>query len=421
MSEPRFRSNGWSTLGVEIELQLVDARSMALRSAIADVLSELPTELHDSIKPEFMQCYVEINTGVCRTVDEVAADLGPKIRAVERAADRHGLRLLWAATHPFSLWRDQQITPDERYYRLADWLQETVVRPVTFGLHVHVGVNSGDKAIEVGRRMQRYLPVLLAMSANSPFWHGRMTGHHAHRIEVLEGFPTGGPMPAMGSWSQYLSLVNQMKTAGFIDSHRELWWDVRPNAENGTIEVRICDMPADLNDVLGLTATIQCLVRSLSDEIDRGTIDPEPHPLMIRQNRWRACRFGLGAELVDPNTLEALPARQAAEGLIRRLGQLAGFLDCRRHLDHALNMTVRPTGSERQMILYEKVGDLAEVVRRLTRQSRLSVDPTQAATHGSPIRLQWESRELAVFDDTLVPAARCPRALNSRMAGAESM
>ena len=411
MSEPRFRSNGWSTLGVEIELQLVDAETMALRSAIADVLSELPTELHDSVKPEFMQCYVEINTGVCRTVDEVAADLGPKIRAVERAADRHGLRLFWAATHPFSLWRDQQITPDERYYRLADWLQETVVRPVTFGLHVHVGVNSGDKAIEVGRRMQRYLPVLLAMSANSPFWHGRMTGHHAHRIEVLEGFPTGGPMPAMGSWAQYLNLVNQMKAAGFIDSHRELWWDVRPNAENGTIEVRICDMPADLNDVLGLTATIQCLVRSLSDEIDRGIIEPEPepHPLMIRQNRWRACRFGLGAEIVDPNTLEALPARQAAESLIRRLGRLAGSLDCRRHLDHALNMTVRPTGSERQLILYEKVGDLAEVVRRLTRQSRLSVDPTQVAAHGSPAAFDgkagnWPSSTIRSFLPPGVPA-----------------
>ncbi len=128
MSEHTFRRNGWPTLGVEIELQLVDAESMALRSAIAEVLSELPAELHHAVKPEFMQCYVEINTGVCQTVDEVEADLATKIQAVEREADRRGVRLFWAATHPFSRWRDQEITPNERYYKLADWLQDTVVR-----------------------------------------------------------------------------------------------------------------------------------------------------------------------------------------------------------------------------------------------------------------------------------------------------
>ncbi len=158
---------------------------------------------------------------------------------------------------------------------------------------------------------------------------------------------------------------------------------MRPNAQNGTIEVRICDMPADLRDVLGLTAMIQCLVRSLSDEIDRGTTMPEPHPLMIRQNRWRACRFGLDAELVDPNSMEALPARQAAESLIRGLGKLPGLLACRRHLGHALDMTTQPTGSERQIALYEEVGDLAEMVRKLSERSRISVDPVKVTPRGS--------------------------------------
>ncbi len=375
MSEPRFRGNRWPTLGVEIELQLVDARSMALKSVIGEILAGLPATLHDSVKPEFMQCYVEINTGVCRTVDEVEADLAPKIRAVEREADRHGVRLVWAATHPFSRWRDQQITPNDRYYKLAALLQETVVRPVTFGLHVHVGVESGDKAILVSHRIQRYLPILLAMSANSPFWHGRATGHHAHRIEVLEGFPTGGMMPPLGSWAEFQDLLGQMQAAGFVESHRELWWDVRPSAENGTIEIRICDMPADLPDLLGLTAMIQCLVQSLSEEVDRESIGSEPHPLLLRQNRWRACRFGLEAELVDPATMDAEPARGAAEAMIRRLEPLADRLGCRRPLGHALEMTVRPTGSERQLLLYREVGDLAEVVRRMSGRSRLSAEP----------------------------------------------
>ncbi len=248
---------------------------------------------------------------------------------------------------------------------------------MTFGLHVHVGVDSGDKAIRIGHRIQRYLPILLAMSANSPFWQGRATGHHAHRIEVLEGFPTGGMMPALGTWAEFLELLGQMQAAGFVESHRELWWDVRPNAENGTIEVRICDMPADLPSVLGLVAMIQCPVQSLSEEIDRGTKGSDPHPLLIRQNRWRACRYGIEAELVDPGTAGARPARAAAGSLIRRFEAISTRLGCRRQIAHALAMTGRPTGSERQLLLHREVGDLAEVVRRLAGRSRLSAEPAE--------------------------------------------
>src|SRR5205085_5456310 len=129
-------------------------------------------------------------------------------------------------THPFSRWQDQRITPDERYYRLAEQLRETVIRPVTFGLHVHVGVESGDRAVAVCDRLRHHLPVLLALSANSPFWQGRLTGHHAHRIEVLEGIPTGGPPPRLRTWDGYLDLVARLRAAVFIESHRELWWDV---------------------------------------------------------------------------------------------------------------------------------------------------------------------------------------------------
>jgi glutamate---cysteine ligase / carboxylate-amine ligase len=404
MSEPRFRGNRWPTLGVEIELQLVDSRSMALKSAIGEILADLPSSLEDSVKPEFMQCYVEINTDVCRTVDEVEADLAPKVRAVERVADRHGVRLAWAATHPFSRWRDQEITPNDRYYRLAALLQETVVRPVTFGLHVHIGVESGDKAILIAHRIQRYLPILLAMSANSPFWHGRATGHQAHRIELLEGFPTGGMMPPLTSWAEYQDVFEQMKAAGFVESQKELWWDVRPSEENGTIEVRICDMPADLPDLLGLAAMIQCLVQSLSEEIDREPVGPEPHPLMLRQNRWRACRFGLDARLVDPSTLEAQPARGAAEALIRRLEAMSARLGCHRELGHALEMTVRPTGAERQLLLYREVGDLAEVVRRMSARSRLSSDPLgRAGSHG-PVN-GWSSAPIRPMMPPGVPVS----------------
>lgn len=376
MSELRFRGNRRPTLGVEIELQIVDARTMELKSGIGAILADLPTSLCEFVKPEFLQCYVEINTGVCRTVDDLEADLAPKVRAVERIADRHGLRLAWAATHPFSGWREQEITPDDRYYKLAELLRETVVRPVTFGLHVHVGVESGDRAIQISHRLQRELPILLAISANSPFWHGRDTGHQSHRIEVLEGIPTGGLMPPLHSWSEYLELLDRMQIAGFVESHREFWWDVRPSAENGTIEVRICDMPTDLPDVLGLSAMIQCLVQWHSDRLDHEDHESDdPHPMMLRSNRWRAARFGLEARLVGLDTMEPTPARHAAEAMIRRLEPVADRLGCRRSLAQALQMTVRPTGADRQLELYRETGDLVEMVRRMSGRSRLSAEP----------------------------------------------
>src|SRR5262249_29618746 len=154
---------------------------------------------------------------------------------------------------------------------------------------------------------------------NSPFWQGRPTGLHAHRIELLEGLPTGGLPPHLRDWNDYLGLVEQLTDSGFIRTTKEIWWDVRPNARHGTVEVRICDMPPDLPSTLGLTALIQCLVYDLSRRIDRSDEEPECHPLIARQNRWRAARFGLGASLVDPRTREATPARQVILDLVDRL------------------------------------------------------------------------------------------------------
>src|SRR5262249_50720649 len=169
MSDRSFHRNDWPTLGVEVELPLVDAESMALRSAIADVLAHLPDDLHASAKKELAQWCVETPRAACRSVAQVGEDLSRKIRAVERAADRCGTRLLWAAAHPFSHWRDQDITPDERYAGLVETHQIAVVRHVVFGLHVHVGVDSGDKAGVVCDRLQPHPPLLLALSAHSPY------------------------------------------------------------------------------------------------------------------------------------------------------------------------------------------------------------------------------------------------------------
>lgn len=372
MSDGQFRPNSWPTLGIELELQLVDARSLALRSGIEPLLGGLPAALRASVKPEFLQCYVEINSDVCRTVADMRSDLESKVRGVEAAAARQGIWLLWAGTHPFSRWQEQQITPNDRYFRLAELLQETVVRPVTFGLHVHVGVKSGDHAARVIDRLTPHLPLLLALSANSPFWQGRLTGYRSHRVELLECFPTGGLPPRLEGWEEYLALVRQMVAGGFIDSARDLWWDARPNADHGTLEVRLCDMPPDLPSVLGLAALIQCLVHELSEQVDRGEPCLEFHPLLVRQNRWRACRYGLDAVLVDPFTLQSQPVRRLGQSLIERLSGAARALGCRSEFEHVRQMLAAPDGAERQMDDYRRTGSLVEVVRRAIDRGRLT-------------------------------------------------
>jgi carboxylate-amine ligase len=372
---PLFHRNDWPTLGVEIELQLVDSESLSLKSCIIDLLRRLPPDLRGSVKPEFMQCYVEVNTGVCRSVAEVEADLVRKVRAVERAAALCGARLVWAGTHPFSRWLEQRISPVERYYNLADWLQESIVRPVTFGMHVHVGVNSGDKAIEVGDRLVRYLPLLLALSASSPFWQGRRTGMQSYRVQVLESLPTGGLPPPMHSWEEFQALAHQMTAAGFIESLHELWWDVRPSPGFGTVEVRVCDMPCDLPAILGLTALTQCLVQHLSEEIDAGVRQESCHPLLLRQNRWRASRYGMDAPLVDPTTLAAQPARRAADVVARRLRDTAERLGCAPFLEYVREMAASPTGAEKQLQLHEQYGSLVELVRILANQNQALAAP----------------------------------------------
>ena len=371
MSPYRFVSNDRPTLGVEVELQLVDAETLGLRSGIADILARLPDSLSGSVKPELMQSYLEINTGVCRNVAEVERDLSAKVRAVGSIAGDAGMRLFWAATHPFSPWYVQEVTPNERYQGLIDLLQETARRLVTFGLHVHVGVDSGDKAIMVCDRIMSHLPTLLALSANSPFWSGRDTGLHSNRVKVMEGLPTAGLPPLMRNWSEYMWLLNHMVETGFIKTIREIWWDVRPHHNFGTVEIRICDMPPDLSSVLGLTALIQCLVHRLSEEIDRGMYQFDCHPMMVRQNKWLACRYGMDASLVEPSSLKSSPARQIVGSLVEDLGATANALECRPYLDNVLSMIERPTGSERQRAIFEKTGDLTEVVRQMLAVSEL--------------------------------------------------
>lgn len=376
MSKLEFARNTEPTLGVEIELALVDARTGALRSAIGDVLARVPAEFAGSVKPELMQCYLEINSGVCRTVAQAELDLRSKVLAVEQACDSLGINLLWSGTHPFSLWRDQHLTPNERYAQLISLLQDVGRQLITFGLHVHVGVDSGDKAIMVCDHILAHLPALLALSCNSPCWEGRITGMQSSRSKVMEDLPTAGLPTPMRNWSEYTWLINHLVETGFINTIREIWWDVRPHHNFGTVEVRVCDIPGRLEDVMSIAALVQCLVKHLSDRVDAGLYLTECHPMMVRQNKWRAARYGLDANLVESVSYRQRPVRHILREMVDRLQTVAAQLDCESYLQQAGQLAEGETWARRQERLLEETGDPAETVRRLVRASRISAPAT---------------------------------------------
>ncbi len=382
MSVEPFRGGDRPTLGVELELQLVDPQTFDLVAVAEAVLASVSDAMREAVKPEFYPSCVEINTGICQDVESVGHDLGPKLAAVAEVAARHGARLAWGGTHPFAHWHDQPITPDPRYLALAILLRETLCRQLTFGLHVHVGVEDGDAAVRACNGISEHLPALLALSANSPFWCGRPTGLQSHRVEVMGASPTGGLPPHLAGWDAYVRLADRLAAAGFIETTKELWWDVRPSERHGTVEVRICDMPPDLPSVLGLTALIQCLVDSLARGGDGGLSPMDDcGQLMIRQNRWRAARYGLGAVFVDWRTGRPSPARDVIKGLVDRTSGMAEALGCARDLDRVRKMADGPGGADRQLAVFERTGDLVAVARHQAGDEASKPDHPVAASH----------------------------------------
>jgi len=377
MTKLMFNGCSSPTLGIEIELGLIDGETQALRSDCNALLQQLstapasPDGRPEHCKPELIQSCIEVNTSVCHTVAEARKDLETKLRRVQSACESLGMGLWWGGTHPFSSWEGQQITQDSRYLGLVELLQEMARRLVTNGLHVHVGVESGDKAVMICDRIMQHLPTLLALSASSPFWEGRDTGLQSYRSKVMEGLPTAGLPTLMRNWSEYVWLVNHMEETGFINTIREIWWDVRPHHNFGTVEVRVCDMPGTLDDVCGLAALIQCLVQRLSDEIDEGTYQFDCHPMMIRQNKWRASRFGLDATLVNSFNYEVQNVPTVVNALVEPLREIAGDLGCSDELQYVADLARGDNGAAQQHRVLQQTGDPVAMVRQLSAASWL--------------------------------------------------
>jgi carboxylate-amine ligase len=361
----KFNDSKDFTLGVELELQLVDGDTLSLVQKSSDILGSL-TEHRDSVKHELMMSNLEIITAICKDVGEADEDLRKKLKTVIDTAGRHNTLISSASTHPFSSWKDQILTDDPRYKRLRHTLQIISRRFNIFGLHVHVGVNGGERCIYIMNRLIYYLPHLLAISTNSPFWEGEDTGLKSYRSKIFESLPHGGLPFYFKDWADYKKLVNNYLATGTIETMRELWWDVRPHPDFGTVELRICDIPSTLKEVLAIAALIQAIVKKLSDDFDKGVVFTRPHSAVTRENKWRACRYGLDGEFMTKDGGGTIGIKDAMLGILDTVADEADALGSLEYLKGIEEIVREGTGASRQLELWQERGDFKDVVRALT-------------------------------------------------------
>jgi glutamate---cysteine ligase / carboxylate-amine ligase len=354
------------TLGIEEELMIVDQETLDLSNSIErllDDLNDVPTE--GEVKPELMESVCEIATTPVRNTVEAGEQLRALRRTVNHVANRHGLAIGSAGTHPFALWEDQRVVARPRYRDLISGLQFVARQEIIFGIHVHVGVDDPDKAIHVTNGMRVHAPLLLALSGNSPFWRGDITGLESTRTPVFRAFPRVGIPPRYDDFADWARRIEFMVESKVIGDYTYLWYDVRPHPTFGTVEIRVMDSQTRVEQTLALAALVQAMVKELCEHYESGTeLSRYPYE-MLDENKWLAARHGLGGHLVDLPAQQRVPVPELARRLMERLRPHAEELGSERDFDCLDDILEKGNGASRQRTVYDANHDLREVVREI--------------------------------------------------------
>jgi carboxylate-amine ligase len=353
-----------------VELEIVDRESRELRSGASEILPILgdghPDGEHPKAKHELLESTIEIITGICTTVAEARADLEQTLAELVEQTEPRGMALMCSGSHPFSDWAEQEISPNPRYARLVEEMQWMARRMQIFGTHVHVGVRSGEKAIAIANALSAYIPHFLALSASSPYWMGRDTGLASSRSKVFEGLPTAGLPYQLSGWDEFEQFMQTLVSANAIQSIREVWWDIRPHPDFGTVELRICDGIPTMSEIAAVAALSQSLVDWMDHLMDRGYTLPMPRGWVVRENKWRAARHGIDAEVIVGDSGEqVVPLRDAVHELVEELSPVAERLDCIKELRHCLTVLEHGPSYLRQRAVVDGGGSLQDVVDSL--------------------------------------------------------
>ena len=321
-----FNSSPNPTIGVEVELQIINKDTLDLEQSAPDILKYFENDVQ--VKEELLNSIIEVNTSICKDIPAVRYDLRNKLSEVVSIAEKNNLLLLSTGTHPFANYHDQTITDKDRYKNFVDRMQWPLRRMLITGLHVHIGVESGEKAIAINNGLIRYIPILIALSANSPYFEGELSGLVSTRSKIFEGLPSTGIPPVLKNYSEFQKFMRTLQKANTIESIREVWWDIRPHPGYGTVEIRSCDSVTTLDQMVELAALIQCLVVGLSDHYDDGTQLPILDSWIVNENKWRAIRYGLDADLIIDDTGNQQSIKGVAIDTIEKLMHRAKDLGC---------------------------------------------------------------------------------------------
>jgi carboxylate-amine ligase len=369
-----FAKSERSTLGIEWEIALVEQSSGDLVNVAGDVLEALRQnngDEHPKITGELLLNTVELVTGVHHTVGNAVDDLQGQLSEVRAITDPLDVELMCAGTHPFAQWFDQAVTDKERYHKLIDRTQWWGRNMMIWGIHVHVGVESRDKVLPLLCGLLNYYPHLQALSASSPFWGGVNTGYASNRALMFQQLPTAGLPYQFTNWANYEAYVDDMRATGIVEDHTEVRWDIRPSPQWGTLEMRACDGLSSAEEIGAVAALIQCLVEYMSERLDAGEDLPTLQPWFVRENKWRAARYGLEAEIIlDAAGTERLVTDDVRDLLVR-LAPVAERLGCEKELDQVNLILTKGASYQRQLHVAEQNGgSLKAVVASLTRELR---------------------------------------------------
>jgi len=373
----RFTESPASTIGVEWELPLVDRDTGDLTPRAPAVLAAVQERLgdRDKVTEELLTNTVEVVTGVHERVSGATSELSATIGEVIDAAEPLDAQVMCAGTHPFALWDQQEITPDsEHYTTLIDRTRWWGRQMLIWGVHVHVGIDSREKALPILGAMLAYVPHLQAFTASSPFWAGIDTGYASNRALMFQQLPTGGLPPQLGAWANFEEVVDDLTRTGVIEGIGDLRWDIRPSPKWGTLENRVSDGISTLHEVGAVTALVQCLVTAMSDRLDAGETLPTMQPWFIRENKWRAARYGMDAEIITNAAGDERLVTDEVHDLVTRLDPVAERLGCQQELHHLDTMIEQGASYQRQLrVAQENGGDLRAVVRHLVTELRESL------------------------------------------------
>ena len=367
------------TIGIEEEYQTVDPVTRDLRSHIhAEIIEKGKLILQERVKAEMHQSVVEVGTSVCATIKDAKEEVKKLRRNMIRLAKENGLRLASAATHPFADWRVQEIYPDERYKNIVEDMQLVARANLIFGLHVHIGIEDREIAIQLMNHARYFLPHILALSANSPFWLGMDTGLKSYRCKVFDKFPRTNIPDYFPSYGEYENFVKLLIKTGCIDNAKKIWWDIRPHPFFSTLEFRVCDIPMRVDETIALAALMQATLAKLYKLHAANQGFRLYRRALVMENKWRAARYGINGKMIDWGKQKEVPIRDLILEYLDFVDDVVDELDSREEINYIRTILETGNGADRQLKVFQETGDLKKVVDYIIEETEVGLAESSA-------------------------------------------